>query len=48
MLLPVALAAGIVLPVQFGVNSQLRTFVSGPLAAAAISFVVVTLAVQRF
>ena len=40
-LLPVALAAGVVLPVQFGVNSQLRTFVGGPLAAdAAISFVV--------
>jgi transporter family-2 protein len=40
ILLPVALAAGVVLPVQFGVNSQLRTFVGGPLAAAAISFVV--------
>ena len=39
ILLPVALAAGVVLPVQFGVNSQLRTFVGGPLAAA-ISFVV--------
>ena len=40
ILLPVALAAGVVLPVQFGVNSHLRTFVGGPLAAAAISFVV--------
>ena len=44
ILLPVALAAGIVLPVQFGVNSQLRTFVGGPVAAAAISFVVGTVA----
>ena len=43
-LLPVALAAGIVLPVQFGVNSQLRTFVGGPVAAAAVSFVVGTVA----
>jgi transporter family-2 protein len=39
ILLPAAVAAGVVLPVQFGVNSQLRTFVGGPLAAA-ISFVV--------
>jgi bacterial/archaeal transporter family-2 protein len=44
ILLPVALAAGIVLPVQFGVNSQLRNFVGGPVAAAAISFVVGTVA----
>jgi transporter family-2 protein len=47
ILLPVALAAGVVLPVQFGVNSQLRTFAGGPVAAAAISFVVATLVVQR-
>ena len=44
ILLPVALAAGIVLPVQFGINSQLRNFVGGPVAAAAISFVVGTIA----
>ena len=44
VLLPVALAAGIVLPLQFGVNSELRTFVGGPVAAAAISFVVGTIA----
>jgi transporter family-2 protein len=44
ILLPLALAAGIVLPVQFGVNSQLRTFVGGPVAAAAISFMVGTIA----
>jgi bacterial/archaeal transporter family-2 protein len=43
-LLPVALAAGIILPVQFGINSQLRNFVGGPVAAAAISFVVGTVA----
>ena len=43
ILLPVALAAGIVLPVQFGVNTQLRTFVGGPVAVAAISFVVGTI-----
>jgi transporter family-2 protein len=43
-LLPVALAAGIILPVQFGINSQLMNFVGGPVAAAAISFVVGTVA----
>jgi transporter family-2 protein len=43
-LLPVALAAGIALPVQFGVNSHLRSFVGGPVVAAAISFLVGTLA----
>ena len=46
ILLPVALAAGIVLPVQFGVNTQLRNFVGGPVAAAAISFVVGTVALS--
>jgi len=53
-LLPLALAAGAVLPVQFAVNTHLRTFVGGPVAAAAASFVVgtialavATLAVQR-
>jgi transporter family-2 protein len=44
ILLPVALAFGIVLPVQFGINSQLSNFVGGPVAAAAISFVVGTVA----
>ncbi len=49
LLLPVALAAGMLLPVQFGVNSHLRNFVGRPVAAAAISFVVGTaaLVVQR-
>ena len=44
ILVPVALAAGMFLPVQFGVNSHLRNFVGGPVAAAAISFVVGTVA----
>jgi transporter family-2 protein len=39
-LLPLALAAGALLPVQFGVNSHLRIFVGGPVAATTISFVV--------
>ena len=43
-LLPVALAAGAILPVQFAVNSHLRNFVGGPVAAAAVSFVVGTVA----
>jgi bacterial/archaeal transporter family-2 protein len=43
-LLPVAFAAGAVLPVQFAVNSHLRNFLGGPLAAAAASFVVGTIA----
>ena len=47
ILLPVALAAGVVLAVQFGVNSQLRTFVGGPLAADAVALAVAALAVQR-
>ena len=44
LLLPLALAAGAMLPVQFGVNSYLRDFVGGPVVAAAISFVVGTIA----
>jgi transporter family-2 protein len=44
VLLPVALAAGVILPVQFAVNSHLRNFVGGPVAAAAVSFVVGTVA----
>jgi bacterial/archaeal transporter family-2 protein len=47
ILLPVALAAGVVLPVQFGVNSQLRTFVGGPLAVGAVALGVAALVVQR-
>jgi transporter family-2 protein len=40
LLYPLAVAAGLAAPVQFAVNSQLRSFVGGPLAAAAISFLV--------
>ena len=38
--MPLALAAGALLSVQFGVKSHLRNFVGVPLVAAAISFVV--------
>lgn len=54
LLIPLALAAGIVLPVQFSVNTQLRNVVGGPVYAAAISFLVgtvvlfaITLAARR-
>ena len=42
LLLPLALLAGAMLPIQFSVNAQLRNAVGGPVAAAAISFVVGT------
>jgi transporter family-2 protein len=35
-----ALAAGAMLPIQFGINAQLATWVGGSLRAALISFVV--------
>jgi transporter family-2 protein len=44
LLVPVALAAGTAVSMQFGVNSQLRTVAGGPVAAAAISFIVGTVA----
>ena len=44
LLVPVALAAGTAFTVQFGVNSQLRGVAGGPVAAAAISFTVGTVA----
>ena len=44
LLVPVALAAGTAVSVQFGVNSQLRGVAGGPVAAAAISFIVGTIA----
>src|SRR3954469_8575429 len=53
LLVPFAIAAGCLIPVQFGVNAQLRTYTGGPIAAAAISFLVgsaillVALAVSR-
>ena len=44
LLVPVALAAGTAVAMQFGVNSQLRGVAGGPVAAAAISFIVGTVA----
>lgn len=44
LLLPMALAAGAAVSTQFGVNSQLRGVVGGPVVAAAVSFVVGTVA----
>jgi transporter family-2 protein len=44
LLVPLALLAGFVLPVQFAVNAQLRTYAGGPFAAATISFLVGTVA----
>ncbi len=43
-LLLLALAVGIVLPIQAGVNAQLRTALGHPLAAALVSFLVGTIA----
>ena len=42
LLLPAALAAGMAVPTQFAINSQLRQVVGGPVLAAAISFLVGT------
>ncbi len=42
LLLPMALAAGMALPTQFAINTQLRNVVGGPVLAAGISFVVGT------
>src|SRR5215213_2910171 len=42
LLLPVALVAGMAAPTQFAINSQLRQVVSGPVVAAAVSFLVGT------
>jgi hypothetical protein len=39
-----AFAAGMIVPVQFAVNAEMRGAVGGPVLAAAISFVVGTLA----
>jgi transporter family-2 protein len=44
LLVPVALAAGMAVSMQFGVNSQLRGAAGGPVAAAAVSFLVGTVA----
>ncbi len=42
LLLPAALAAGMAVPTQFAINSQLRQVVGGPVLAAALSFLVGT------
>ena len=44
ILLLLAFAAGTAVPVQFAVNAEMRGAVGGPVVAAAISFVVGTLA----
>lgn len=41
-LLLLAIAAGVLLPVQAGLNAQLRTVIGSPVAAALISFLVGT------
>ncbi len=44
LLLPIALAAGMAAPTQFAINTQLRDVVGGPVLAAALSFLVGTVA----
>jgi transporter family-2 protein len=44
LLLPIALAAGMAAPTQFAINTQLRDVVGGPILAAALSFLVGTVA----
>ncbi len=44
LLLPIALAAGMAAPTQFAINTQLRDIVGGPVLAAALSFLVGTVA----
>ncbi len=44
ILLLFAFVAGVCLPVQFSVNAQLRAIVGGPTVAAAISFLIGTVA----
>ncbi|HET7478931.1 MAG TPA: DMT family transporter [Rubrobacteraceae bacterium] len=42
LLIPLALAAGMALSTQFAVNTQLKNVVGGPVAAAAVSFLIGT------
>jgi transporter family-2 protein len=44
LLVPMALAVGTAVSMQFGANSQLRDVAGGPVAAAAVSFIVGTVA----
>ncbi|WP_027482166.1 DMT family transporter [Deinococcus pimensis] len=45
LMLPVAVLVGLLLPVQFALNSALTTYTGGPVATAAISYAVGTLAI---
>lgn len=45
LLLLTALAAGMLLPVQAGINAELRTLVGHPMLAATIQFLVGTVAI---
>ena len=42
LLIPLALAAGMALSTQFAVNTQLKSVLGGPVAAAAVSFLIGT------
>ena len=44
ILLLLAFAAGTAVPVQFAVNAEMRSVVGGPIVAAAISFLIGTVA----
>ena len=44
LLLPIALAAGMAAPTQFAISIQLRDIVGGPILAAALSFLIGTVA----
>ena len=44
LLLPIALVAGVAVPTQFAINTQLQDVVGGPVLAAALSFLVGTVA----
>jgi transporter family-2 protein len=44
LLIPITLAVGMAAPTQFAINTQLRDVVGGPILAAALSFLVGTVA----
>jgi bacterial/archaeal transporter family-2 protein len=46
LLLFIALAAGMLLPVQAGINAQLRTVIGHPIPAATMQFIVATVALM--
>jgi transporter family-2 protein len=39
LLIMIVLASGMLLPVQAGINAQLRTYVGHPMVAAVINFI---------